>query len=91
MASNLLWSSMAAPVTVRPGTVDHQPRRVVERICCAQLAEGSLARGDALVLVAESDQLVCFGDGIEADALSLTWGQRLTVRTVRRRLRLVLG
>ncbi len=54
-----------------------------------ELTEGSLARGAKLNLIAESDQLVCFGDGIEADALPLTWGQRLTVRTASRRLRLV--
>jgi hypothetical protein len=56
-----------------------------------ELTEGSLAGGDTLTLLAETDQLVCFGDGIEADAISLTWGQRLTIRTARRHLRLVQG
>ena len=54
-----------------------------------ELTEGSINSGEALTLLAESDQLVCFGDGIEADALSLTRGQRLTIRTASRRLRLV--
>ncbi len=54
-----------------------------------KLTEGSLAKGETLIILAETDQLVCFGDGIEADALSLTWGQRLTIRTASRCLRLV--
>jgi hypothetical protein len=53
------------------------------------LTEGALADTESLVLTAESDQLVCFGDGIEQDALTLTWGQRLTVTTSAQRLRLV--
>ena len=55
------------------------------------LTEGAVDDGETIVLLAESDQLVCFGDGIEADALSLTWGQRLTIRTAGRRLQLVVG
>ncbi len=53
------------------------------------LTEGELAAGEALVVSAESDQLVVFGDGIEHDALRLTWGQRVTVRVADRRLNLV--
>jgi hypothetical protein len=56
-----------------------------------ELTEGSLAPGAPLVLLAESDQLVCFGDGIETDALALSWGQRVTVRRATRCLRLVQG
>lgn len=56
-----------------------------------ELTEGSIAHGETLTVLAETDQLVCFGDGIEADALSLTWGQRLTIQTANRRLRLVQG
>ncbi|NRQ48723.1 NAD(+)/NADH kinase [Aeromicrobium stalagmiti] len=51
--------------------------------------EGLIADGQALVVTVESDLLVCFGDGIEADALSLSFGQRLTVRRAAQRLRLV--
>ncbi len=53
--------------------------------------EGVLARGARLAIVAESDRLVLFGDGIESDAISLTWGQRLTVALSSRRLRLIVG
>jgi hypothetical protein len=51
--------------------------------------EGVLGPGEALALVAESDRLVVFGDGIEADAVPLTWGQRLTITRSDRRLQLV--
>jgi hypothetical protein len=55
------------------------------------LTEGVLDARSELTLVAESERLVCFGDGIEADALSLTWGQRLTIRRAGRSLRLVVS
>lgn len=54
------------------------------------LTEGRLADGDVLAVDADSDQLVAFGDGIEADALSITWGMRVEVTRSRRVLRLVV-
>lgn len=54
------------------------------------LTEGLLADGDALALGAESDQLVAFGDGVEADALSITWGMRVEIARSSRVLRLVV-
>jgi hypothetical protein len=53
------------------------------------LTEGCLEGSDALYLTVESDRLVAFGDGIEADAITLAWGQSLQVRTAEKRLRLV--
>lgn len=50
--------------------------------------QGRLEQGEELTIHTESD-LVCFGDGIETDTLAITWGQRLSIRTARQRLRLV--
>ncbi|SCE86323.1 hypothetical protein [Micromonospora mirobrigensis] len=55
----------------------------------ATLTAGRLGGSDRLELVAESDGLVAFADGLEADRLSLTWGQRLTVDVSPRHLTLV--
>ncbi len=51
--------------------------------------EGVLRADETLTITSESDRLVCFGDGIERDALTITWGQRVTVARATRRLRLV--
>lgn len=53
------------------------------------LAFGDLAAGEQLELVAESELLVAFGDGIEHDRLPIGWGQRLTVGASAHRLALV--
>ncbi len=52
------------------------------------LTEGELV-DDALTLTIKSDHLVAFGDGIEADALSLTWGQTVRIGRSSTSLRLV--
>lgn len=52
------------------------------------LTEGLLDNGEALTVVAESD-LVVFGDGIEGDSLSLTWGQGVALSVADRPLQLV--
>ncbi|WP_411080245.1 hypothetical protein [Streptomyces sp. cmx-18-6] len=39
------------------------------------LVSGELGRGQGLRLTVESDRIVVFGDGMESDALELTWGQ----------------
>ncbi len=52
------------------------------------LTEGILGADQHLVITAESD-LVLFGDGIEGDALTLTWGQSATVSLADQHLRLV--
>jgi hypothetical protein len=55
------------------------------------LGYGDLQAGQQLELVAESELLVAFGDGIEHDRLPNGWGQRLTVGTAASRLSLVSG
>jgi hypothetical protein len=54
------------------------------------LVEGRCAAGEELVLTVESDQLVAFGDGVESDALQLTWGQTVRLRVAREQLRLMV-
>lgn len=56
-----------------------------------ELSFGALVDGQHLELVAESELLVAFGDGIEHDRLSIAWGQRLTVGASEQRLALVAG
>ena len=52
------------------------------------LTEGELM-GTELALTVKSDRLVAFGDGIEADALTLTWGQTVRIGQSTKALRLV--
>ncbi|WP_137992152.1 hypothetical protein [Streptomyces vilmorinianum] len=51
--------------------------------------EGVLGPGESLRLTVESDRLVAFGDGMESDALELTWGQTVRVGVSATALRLV--
>jgi hypothetical protein len=51
--------------------------------------EGEVGRGQSVELTAESDRLVTFGDGIESDAVAVSWGQRVSVGLAARTLRLV--
>jgi len=55
----------------------------------AALTEGDLASGQSLSVITESGQLVLFGDGIETDAIPLTWGQAASVRLAPQTLRLL--
>lgn len=53
------------------------------------MVAGALAEGGRLSLTVESDRLIVFGDGMEGDALELTWGQTVRVGVAGVRLRLV--
>ncbi|MFE4194731.1 hypothetical protein ACFRJ9_02605 [Paenarthrobacter sp. NPDC056912] len=55
----------------------------------ASLTEGVLETGEALRITVASDQLVVFGDGMEDDRLTASWGQEITVQLGQRPLRLV--
>jgi hypothetical protein len=52
--------------------------------------EGLLKAPDSLTITAESD-LVVFGDGMESDTLSISWGQRVEVGVAPVKLHLVVG
>lgn len=52
------------------------------------LTEGELT-GTELSLTIKSDRLLAFGDGIEADSLTLTWGQTVRIGQATKALRLV--
>jgi len=50
---------------------------------------GVLARPEQLRLVAEAENLVVFGDGLEADRLLTTWGQEVSIGVAKARLQLI--
>ncbi|MFD7230438.1 hypothetical protein [Streptomyces sp. NPDC059881] len=54
------------------------------------LVEGVLPAGRHLRLTVESERLVAFGDGMESDALELTWGQTVAVGVSDTSLRLLV-
>ncbi|MBK3623716.1 NAD(+)/NADH kinase [Streptomyces asoensis] len=53
------------------------------------LVAGELTAGGHLTLTVESERLIAFGDGIETDAVELTWGQRVRVSRAATALRLL--
>ncbi|MGO4588020.1 hypothetical protein [Paenarthrobacter sp. 2TAF44] len=55
----------------------------------ASLTEGLLEAGEVLRITVASDQLVVFGDGMEDDRLTASWGQEIIVQLGQRPLRLV--
>jgi hypothetical protein len=52
-----------------------------------RLDAGLLADGEEVELTSESERLVVFADGLESDALELSWGQRIRVGVAERRMR----
>ncbi|MGO4452473.1 hypothetical protein [Arthrobacter sp. RAF14] len=57
----------------------------------ATLTEGVLQPGESLTATVSSEQLVVFGDGMEDDRLTLTWGQEVLVGQAAAPLHLVAG
>ncbi|MFJ5772693.1 hypothetical protein [Streptomyces sp. NPDC093094] len=53
------------------------------------LVAGELPAPHRLRITVESERLIAFGDGMESDALELTWGQTVTLRVCAEKLRLV--
>ena len=54
-----------------------------------EYTEGILDEGEDLGLVVASESLVLFGDGMESDRLTLTWGQSVRISRAPRALSLV--
>ncbi|MFF3399603.1 hypothetical protein ACFYW6_13895 [Streptomyces sp. NPDC002659] len=89
-----LWQERASALTL-PGPAD--PRLIwfvreawPSPTTGTSFVEGTLQRAEQLRLVVESDRLVAFGDGIESDALELTWGQTVRLGVADTTLRLLL-
>jgi hypothetical protein len=56
----------------------------------ADLTAGTIAPGQTLQVVIQSDGMTIFGDGIESDHLSPAWGQTITLNTAPQKLALVI-
>ncbi|MEU6857446.1 hypothetical protein AB0B28_01015 [Glycomyces sp. NPDC046736] len=56
----------------------------------ATLTAGRLEAGQELRMVCESERLVVFADGVEADRLTVTWGQQVVFGLAQQRLHLVV-
>lgn len=82
-------SSLRLPSPVEPRLVWFVREAWPSPATGTTLTEGELV-GAELSLTVKSDRLVAFGDGIEADSVSLTWGQTIRIGRSAMALRLVV-
>ncbi|CUU53957.1 NAD kinase [Parafrankia irregularis] len=82
-------SQLALPHPEFPGLVWFVREAWPSPTTGATMVEGLLPASANIELRAESERLVVFGDGIESDTITLTWGQRLSVGVAEHRLRLL--
>ncbi|MEU9749448.1 hypothetical protein [Streptomyces niveus] len=78
-----LWQERASALPL-PGPADRRLLWFVREAWPSpttgtSLVSGALTPTDRLRLTVESDRLIAFGDGMESDALTLTWGQTVHV------------
>ena len=87
------WLERHSPVEL-PAPVDRRLAWFVREawpspVTGVACTEGEVGYGESVELTAESDRLVAFGDGIESDAVAVSWGQRVNIGLAARTLRLV--
>ncbi|MET4920896.1 hypothetical protein P3L51_00675 [Streptomyces sp. PSRA5] len=88
-----LWQERGSALTL-PGPVDRRLLWFVREAWPSPttgttLVSGELTPTERLSLTVESDRLIAFGDGMESDALTLTWGQTVRVGVSSTTLRLL--
>lgn len=81
-------SEMAQPAPTQPGLCWYTREAWPSPATGTSRTEGTIGAEQAFAITAESD-LVAFADGIETDALHLTWGQRVVFTVAPGRLRLL--
>lgn len=89
-----LWQERRSPLAL-PAPTDPRLLWFVREawpspVTGTSLVSGELGRGQGLRLTVESDRVVVFGDGMEADALELTWGQSVRLGIAGTALRLTV-
>lgn len=84
-------STLALPAPAAPELVWFVREAWPSPATGTDLTAGILRGGQQLRITSRHDDLVIFGDGIEADAIHLTWGQQANLQRSDRTLRLVVG
>ncbi|GAA2331415.1 hypothetical protein OKJ48_11335 [Streptomyces kunmingensis] len=88
-----VWQERAAQPRL-PGPTDDRLAWFVREawpspVTGTQLNAGELTAGARLSVTVESERLVAFGDGMESDAIELTWGQTIRLGLCPTKLRLI--
>jgi NAD kinase len=82
-------SALALPAPYDPALAWFVREAWPSPVTGATMTEGVLGDDGELVVTVQSDRLVVFGDGMEADRLEVSWGQEVRIGIAERRLRLV--